>query len=100
MSCRKKINVWIFFQVKLLCVKSYSVLKESPVKWHHNLAVKNVENLLISTTENGCQDNKSLLDAYKLFDKYLTEKNIERPVVLLADGHSSQFGFKVLQFFA
>ena len=31
-------------------------------------AVNNINNLLVSTTENGCQDNVSLLAPYKLFD--------------------------------
>ena len=57
-----------------------------------------VENLLISTTENGVQTALSLLDAYKLFDQYLTEKGVERPVVVISDGHSSRFDFDVLQF--
>ena len=61
-------------------------------------AVDNINNLLISTTENGCQDKNSLLDAYKLFDKNLSQTNVQRPVVLLADGHSSRFDFKVLDF--
>ena len=61
-------------------------------------AVDNIKNLIISITENGCQDNVSLLAAYKKLDKHLTDKVIERLVVLLADGHSSRFDFKVLQF--
>ena len=61
-------------------------------------AVDNIKNLIISTTENGSQDNVLLLAAYKKLDKHLTDNVIERPVVLLADGHSSRFDFKVLQF--
>ena len=61
-------------------------------------AVENIKNLITSTTENGCQDNALSLAAYKKLDKHLTDKAIERPVVLLADGHSSRFDFKVLQF--
>jgi len=61
-------------------------------------AVDNINNLIISSTERGSQDHKSLLDCYKRFDKYLTEEKIQRPVVMLADGHSSRFDFKVLQF--
>ena len=61
-------------------------------------AVDNIENLLISTTEKGSQDHKSLRDAYKCFDSYLTKKNIQRPVVLLSDGHTSRFDYDVLSF--
>ena len=55
-------------------------------------------NLLISTTDTGCQDHTLLLSSYKLFDKYLDEKKIERPVVLTSDGHSSRFDYEVLKF--
>ena len=61
-------------------------------------AVEKIKNLIISTTERGYQDNHPLLEAYKKFDRYLTDENIERPVVLLADGHSSRFDYKLLQF--
>ena len=35
-------------------------------------AVQNIKSLLISKTEKGSQDHCSLLECYKLFDKYLT----------------------------
>jgi hypothetical protein len=60
--------------------------------------VEKIDNLLISTTDNGCQDHTSLLACYKLFDKYLDKENIERPVVLTSDGHSSRFDYEVLKF--
>jgi len=61
-------------------------------------AVKNIQHLLITTCDHGVSDHKSLLDMYKEFDEYLTEKNVTRPVVLLSDGHSSRFNYDVLQF--
>ena len=61
-------------------------------------AVEKIDNLLISTTDNGCQDHTSLLACYKLFDKYLDRVGIERPVVLTSDGHSSRFDFEILKF--
>ena len=57
-----------------------------------------IKHLLISTTENGVQTAKSLLEAYKLFDKYLTERGVERPVVVISDGHSSRFDYDLLSF--
>ena len=57
-----------------------------------------IPNLLISTTENGVQNSSSLLAAYKLFDKYLDEEAIPRPVVVVSDGHSSRFDYDVLSF--
>ena len=62
------------------------------------VAVENIKNLTLSSTENGCQDHSSMLDAYKRFDKYLDEENIVRPVVVLSDGHSSRFDFAALKF--
>ena len=61
-------------------------------------AVQNIKNLLISSTEKGNQDHCSLLECYKLFNKYLTKSNVERPVVALSDGHTSKFDFDVMQF--
>ena len=60
-------------------------------------AVKQIPDLLVSSTESGYQDGKSLLDSYKTFDKYLTKHNVERPVVILSDGHSSRFNDEVLR---
>ena len=54
-------------------------------------AVENIKHLLISTSENGVQEHKTLLAAYKKFDSYLTEWNVERPGVILSDGNSSRF---------
>ena len=61
-------------------------------------AVQKIENLLISCTENGVQDHKSLLDSYKLLDRIITTKGIQRPVVVLSDGHSSRFDCNVLRY--
>jgi hypothetical protein len=61
-------------------------------------AVQNIKNLLISSTEKESQDHHSLLECYKLFDKYLKENNIQRPVVVISDGHTSRFDFDVMQF--
>ena len=61
-------------------------------------AVEKITNLLVSTTEHGVQDHNSLLDFYKFFDQKLTEQNVERPVVVLTDGHSSRFDISVLQY--
>ena len=62
------------------------------------VAVEKIPNLLISTTVHGVQDHKSLLEFYKFFATKLTEQNIQRPVVVLTDGHSSRFNCSVLQF--
>ena len=61
------------------------------------VAVENIKNLIVSSTENGCQDHSSMLDAYKKFDKYLDEENIVLPVVVFSDDHSSRFDFAVLK---
>ena len=61
-------------------------------------AVERIDNLLISTTENGVQDHKSLLATYKFLNKILEKKQIKKPVVLLSDGHSSRLDFEVLTY--
>ena len=57
-----------------------------------------IPHLLVSTTDNGVQTSKSLLAAYKLFDKYLEEESVDRLVVLVSDGHSSRFDCDILSF--
>ena len=49
-----------------------------------------IPNLLISTAENGVSTHETFLEAIQEFDEYLEEKQIECPVVLLSDGHSSR----------
>lgn len=62
------------------------------------VAVGKIEHLLISWTEKRCQDHRSLVAAYKSFDKYLTKSNINRPVVLSSDDYTLRFDYVVLQF--
>lgn len=61
-------------------------------------AIESIRNLLISSTENGFQNGKSCLQFYKIFDQYLTDQNVKRPVVVMTDGHSSRFDLEVLRF--
>ena len=60
--------------------------------------VENIQHLFISTSDKDVSDHQSLLAAYTEVDKYLAEKDVQRPVVLLPDGHSSRFGYEVLSF--
>ena len=62
------------------------------------VAVEKIPNLLVSTSESGCQDHNTLLDAYKKLDAYIEEKTIVKPVVILSDGHASRFDGDVLSF--
>ncbi|XP_065639345.1 uncharacterized protein LOC136072183 [Hydra vulgaris] len=57
------------------------------------VAVEKISHLLVTTSENGISDNDTFKAACQEFDDYLTEKAIERPVVLLSDGHSSRFTY-------
>ena len=54
--------------------------------------MENINNLLITSSESGVSD------ACEEFDSYLTEKGIQRPVVLLSDGHSSRFDYDGLKY--
>ena len=51
-----------------------------------------------SINDSGSQDHIILLAAYKEFDSYLKEKGIEKPVVVLLDGHASHFDADVLSY--
>ena len=62
------------------------------------VAAEKIPHLLISTTDSGIQDHTSLLESYRDFNDYLVEAGIQKPVVLLSDGHSSRFDESVLQF--
>ena len=63
---------------KVLCHVIFSG-KEITSKMAPQSAVDKIPNLLISITDHGVQDHKSLLDFYKLFDNKLNECCIERP---------------------
>ena len=65
-----------------------------------SVAAEKIPHLVVSTTENGIQDHKSLLDSYKEFNNAIVEAGVEKPVVLLSDGHSSRFDESVLKFLA
>ena len=55
-----------------------------------------IKELLISVNSSGCSDHTTLLAAYKNMDRVLTEEGIKKPIIIIADGHSSRFDEKVL----
>ena len=63
-----------------------------------NMINNKIPNLVVSTTPHGVQDHTSLLFAYKRFDKYITDNAIQKPVVVLSDGHSSRFNKDTFNF--
>ena len=63
-----------------------------------NMLSDKIPNLVVSTTQKGVQDHKSLLKFYQQFDEYLVQNKIQKPVVVLSDGHSSRFESKVFHF--
>lgn len=62
------------------------------------VAVDSIKNLMISTTEYGVSTHESLLDAYKVIETQLTQANIQHPVVIISDGHSSRTDADTLKF--
>jgi len=53
----------------------------------------------LGMTEDGWMTKESFYEyVTNVFDKWLTEQNIERPVLLYADGHSSHFTIPLVQF--
>ena len=62
-------------------------------------AVNNIPNLMISVNRSGVSDdNVTLLAAYKELNRHLNDINTKCPVIVLADGHGSQFNENVLSF--
>ena len=61
-------------------------------------AAKKISHLLISTSENGVSTHQTFLAASKEFDEYLAQKGVQRPVVLVSDGHSSRLNYDVMSF--
>ena len=61
-------------------------------------AADDIDDLFISTTENGAQGLKSLLSVYKHLDRVIKQRGIRKPVLLLADGHTSRFDLDVMTF--
>lgn len=57
-----------------------------------------ISNLLITTAENGVSTHQTFLAAVHEFNEYLEQKGVQRPVVLLSDGHSSRLNHDVLSF--
>ena len=62
------------------------------------VAVDNIPNFMVSTTEFGYQTGESMLEFYKNFDEVLTKENVTIPVVVMTDGHSSRFDLDLLKF--
>ena len=61
-------------------------------------ASEKIPNLLVTVNKSGFSDHNTLLDAYKLVNSVLTEKEVPRPVIVVADGHGSGFDETVLSF--
>ena len=57
---------------------------------------RRIPHLLISTAENGVSTHQTFLARAQEFDEYLELKGIQRPVVLLSDGHGSRLNHNVL----
>ena len=63
-----------------------------------DVAVDQIENLLISVNEHGVSTHETLHAAYKELDKVITQKGNPKPQVVIANGHQSRFGTDVMSF--
>ena len=63
-----------------------------------DMFTEKIENLVVSTTPHGVQDHHSLLSFYRRFNKYLEDAKVQKPVVVLSDGHSSRFNAEVFNY--
>ena len=61
-------------------------------------AVEKISNLLVSTTDSVYQDGRTSLASYKMFAKAIKQNKVQKPIVVLTDGHSSRYDADVMQF--
>ena len=61
-------------------------------------AVEKISNLLVSTTDSVYQDGRTSLASYKIFAKAIKQNKVQKPIVVLTDGHSSRYDADVMQF--
>ena len=59
-------------------------------------AVENIPNLLISVNDSGCSDHNTLNAAYQELNNIITGKEIEKPNIVIADGHKSRTAADVM----
>ena len=52
----------------------------------------------IMHSENGWMDRVVFLEMLRNFDQWLTNNNIQRPVILFIDGHKSHYGIAICEF--
>ena len=53
---------------------------------------------IFSVNKSGVTDHVTLLAAYQDLDRILEKRCVERPIIVITDGHSSRFDEKVLKF--
>ena len=56
---------------------------------HPKSAAEKIPNLLISVNDSGWTDHATLNAVYKELEKVIYEKDLEKPIVIIADGHKS-----------
>ena len=62
------------------------------------VAENQIENLLVSVSKSAVSDHKTLLAGYKTLDNVLLSRDIQRPIIVIADGHGSRFDEGVMSF--
>ena len=60
-------------------------------------ATDKIPNLLISVNDSGCTDHNTLNAAYTELNQQVQERQQEKPIVIIADGHKSRFGSDVMK---
>ena len=61
-------------------------------------AVEKIINFLVSTTDSGYQDGRTCLANYKMFAKAVKQNKVQKPIVVLTDGHLSRYDADMMQF--
>ena len=63
-----------------------------------NSVTEKIPNLLISVNDSGYSEHSTLHAAYKELDKVIERKDLNRPNIVIADGHKLSFGADVMHY--
>ena len=91
------IKPYVSFDGKILC---HVIFSGTCISSHMALkiGVEKINNLLVSTTDPGYQDERACLASYKMFAKAVKKNKVQKPIIVLTDDHSSRYDVDVMQF--
>ena len=93
-TCPSCVAAKIFFYDKGVPYKTVNIEEKNISREE---IVKKIDNLLVSTADNGVQTHESLFDGYTGFIDVLALKKVQKPAFSKSDDHNSQFDPNVLR---